>query len=202
MVELLGGMASDVIPLMAESLDLSDAQLSVINHAVGKNWRERYQLTADRLMHLEESLRQDMPLRCWRLSPSDVPEFVKQTHCAQGSVFSLCSRLRHRGRVLHLPLLNLHPAPELSEDDLIDVLSATTGNMPGCLLATGRYYHFYGLKILSVRHWERLMAQTLMSVMLVSPRYIGHCIYRGYSTVRLSTDDNFKPSVPRVVRVV
>jgi len=38
-----------------------------------------------------------------------------------------------------------------------------------------------------------------MPVILVSPRYIGHRLRDGYSTLRLTSDTTFKPKVPELI---
>ena len=95
--------------------------------------------------------------------------------------------------------MNLHPAEDLRLDDVCEIVRQVTNGMKGYLLETGRFYHFYGRAVLARRDWEKLLSQFLMPTIVVSQRYIGHSLYRGYTTVRLSTDETFKRVMPRVV---
>ena len=90
--ELVGRLASEIVPVIVESLGLSGVELMVIAHPVDKNWRERYRSTQQRLANIEQGLRQDVPLRTWTVSPPELSTFIREIHCERNSVISLCSR--------------------------------------------------------------------------------------------------------------
>jgi hypothetical protein len=119
-----------------------------------------------------------------------------------GVVISVSSKvLLQCGAFIHLPLMNLHPAPMLDSQAVAALIEEVTEGMGGYLLETGRYWHFYGATVLTEDAWLRFLAQFLMPVVLVSPRYIGHSLYRGYATLRLTIEPQYKPTIPSVVQV-
>jgi hypothetical protein len=74
-----------------------------------------------------------------------------------------------------------------------------TANLPGYLLRSGRYFHYYGVALLTPQEWLRFLASFLMPCTLVSPRYIGHSLHRGFCTLRLNAVPPLKPEIPQLV---
>ena len=68
----------------------------------------------------------------------------------------------------------------------------------GCLLDSGRSYHYYGFRLLSGTEWQIFMGKCLLMSSLVDDRYIGHQLVDGYCVLRLSSG-NLKSCVPTVV---
>ena len=92
------------------------------------------------------------------------------SHIAQSHVISATSRVFDADGCFigHLAVMNLHTDAISDLDLLIRVLRETTGGIPGYLLATGRYYHYYGSKLLTERQWLTFLAQFLMPCMGVT----------------------------------
>ena len=72
----------------------------------------------------------------------------------------------------------------------------------GVLLDSGRFQHYYGDFLLDENEWIQFMAEFLMPTFLVSPRYIGHRLYDHYCTLRLTSNNQYKPKVPEVVEIL
>jgi hypothetical protein len=73
---------------------------------------------------------------------------------------------------------------------------------PDHLVRSGRYYHYYGLGLLSGPDWLDFVAQFLMPCVMVSPRYVGHSLIRRFCSLRLNAVPPHKPATPRVVSTV
>jgi len=192
----------DVIRKIILELHLEKARFVVFEHSVTKNWRVRYTTVSQKYKQLKKGLIQHQPHNVFELWGYEVldGEFAQRTFtCKKRRVISISSRvLCDDGRYRHIAMMNLHPERELTIDNVVTMLKKITGNMPGYLLRSGRYYHFYGIALLEEEEWVRFLAQFLMPTIIVSPRYIGHSLHRGYTALRLSTDPEYKPLLPEV----
>lgn len=95
--------------------------------------------------------------------------------------------------------MNLHPVGFHDQEELRRALDDVVGGRAGYLLASGRHLHYYGRWLLSTADWRRFLAQFLMPCVLVSPRYVGHSLYRGFCSLRLNAVPPFKPTVPSLL---
>jgi hypothetical protein len=96
-------------------------------------------------------------------------------------------------------LMNLHPVGFRSPDELCRALYTVCQGCPGLLLSSGRFYHYYGFRVLNHPAWLQFLAQLLMPCTLVSPRYVGHSLYRGFCALRLNKVAPHKAVVPHVI---
>ncbi len=191
----------DVLRNIITLLSLQSAKFCIFEHFVDVNWRQRFQSTEQKIQHIRDGLIQHIPNTIWKLQGEDIlrNEFNPNDFVSHKIyVISVSSKIELCGRVLHLPIMNLHPETDLTYDDMKLALEATVNGMSGYLLHSGRYFHFYGVDLLNQDEWLRFMAQFLMPTILVSPRFIGHCLYRGYAALRLTTENNHKPKIPTV----
>lgn len=198
----IGASCVDVLGRLIRELTLEGATFNLIEHQVDDaNWREKYRSTEDRFAHIDEGLRQERPTQHFSASGRNFASTVDGARIRSGMALSLCSAFSYGESTRHLAIMNLHPDAELSRADVVTALQAVTGGIGGYLLETGRYYHFYGRATLSNEEWLKFLAQFLMPTFMVSPRYIGHSLFRGYCTVRLTARPPVKPLVPRLVHV-
>ncbi|MBI1805632.1 MAG: hypothetical protein HYR76_01120 [Ignavibacteria bacterium] len=175
--------------------------LQLIAHTVGLNWRQRYATSKLQLSNLESAFYQDKPLQRLNyqreefrnLSLDNLPEVESHVVWSMTSKV-LCSDAQFR----HIPMMNFHPTFG-SLLDIIKAIRLVCGTEPGFLLASGRYFHYYGNFLLNEREWEKFLASFLMPCCLVSPRYIGNRLLAGECTLRLTTNAMYKPVIPRVV---
>lgn len=121
-----------------------------------------------------------------------------------GVALSVTSRVwDRRGALLgHLALMNLHPDGFGNLAEVTEAVGAVVGGLPGYILDSGRYLHYYGCRLLPGDEWLDFVSQFLMPCTLVSPRYVGHCVVRRFCALRLNAVPPHKPAIPRLVRTV
>lgn len=200
--------ATDVLlRLLTVDLSLpSSTRVELIVHESRLNWRQRHATIRERVRNLPQGLLQDGPFCGQLVGLGNFEEaFELIVDQVDGlDVVSVSSRLfDHGGNFIgHLAIMNLHPDGLDGVDAVVAAVAATTEHIPGYLLSSGRYYHYYGKRLLTGGEWQRFLARFLMPCVLVSPRYIGHSLFRGFCTVRLTSARPYKPTVPRVVSVM
>lgn len=115
-------------------------------------------------------------------------------------VWSLTSKVvTSDGRTMHLPMMNFHPVDDISTDDIVDFIKIVVPDKDGVVLHSGRYFHYYGCYLLTEDEWIKFNAKFLMPCVFVSPRYVGHVLRDGYSSLRFTNDDKYKPTIPTVI---
>ncbi|MBU1098553.1 MAG: hypothetical protein KKB34_18900 [Bacteroidetes bacterium] len=189
----------DIIRLLIDFHNLNSGKFTLIEHSVGINWRVANRSTISKITNIEEGLIQHKPIQEIIISGKDIinasfnPSSIL---LVKENVISLSSKIKLKRKTHHLAIMNLHPDDDINYTMMLKMLRVVTNYMPGYLLKSGRYYHFYGNDLLNMKQWHKFMAQFLMPTLIVSPRYIGHCIYRGYAALRLTTNNDFKPHCP------
>lgn len=176
--------------------------LEFILHDVGVNWRQRNVASRQKVEALDESLLHGS-IESFLVRVGDHADVARLFGIAQrrGLALSIASRVLDGGRrfVGHIALMNLHPEGFLSRRELEDAIMRVTGNIPGYVLGSGRYFHYYGAKLLTQDEWIDFLAQFLMPCTMVSQRYIGHSLIRGFCCLRLNSSTPHKPTVPSVL---
>jgi hypothetical protein len=188
-----------LVNLVRDDLCLpSDHQIELIRHGVGVNWRQRFRTPREQIRALDESVSHQGPFYGDRVSIRDLAPTLAKGVGISSSALSVVSRVWDVGgrQVGHLALMNLHPVGFTSGDELRRAIDHVTGGSPGYLVSSGRYFHYYGIQLLSSEAWLRFLAQFLMPCVLVSPRYIGHSIYRGFCALRLNAVPPHKATLP------
>lgn len=196
--------ATELLIKILSDAGLSDTNISLFEHSVGVNWRQRNTTVLHKMYHLNEGMIQEKPKRVHETTIDKLAQSIdsiKHT-LPDGDVLSFKSSLHLRGQEYHLPIMNLHPEQGVDYESMISLIHSVVGTMPGYVLKSGRYYHFYGEGLLSKDEWYRFLASWLMPTIIVSPRYIGHCLYRGYAALRLTHQSNFKPDTPKLVEAL
>jgi hypothetical protein len=114
-------------------------------------------------------------------------------------LLGICSTVRLvGGRSLHIPMMDFMCASSPSN---LELLTSLLGNLRlgrGCLLDSGRSYHYYGFRLLSEEDWQRFMGRCLLMSGFADDRYIGHQLVDGHCVLRLSSG-KLKAQVPLVV---
>lgn len=181
-----------------------DYQVELIRHRVEVNWRQQYPNPRRQIEALHDSLRHGGPFSGWRLpvhglQRSLATELETRPSSPDDAALSVTSRIWNKDgvHVGHLALMNLHPVGFRSVGQLRSAINLVTDGLPGYLLSSGRYFHFYGVALLHNDAWPTFLAQFLMPCVLVSPRYIGHSLHRGFCALRLNAVPPIKPKVPQ-----
>ncbi len=193
----------EVLQSQIAEFELEDAIFTLIEHTVGINWRNKYTSTKKRLDHVDEGLIHLTPIQTLTIKGEDIlsssfspSDLIKE----KNRVISICSKVKlDNNQYRHLPQMNLHPEASLSVDDVVKVVNSLTENMVGYLMKSGRYLHYYGFGLFDEAQWLRFLAQFLMPTIIVSPRYIGHSLYRGYTALRITVDEKYKPILPKAI---
>jgi hypothetical protein len=121
----------------------------------------------------------------------------------QSVATSITSRVWNEAghQVGHLALMNLHPVGFYDLSEIRAAVRLVDDGSAGYILDSGRYFHYYGRRFLDLPASLKFLSQFLMPCVLVSPRYIGHSLYRGFCTLRLNAAPPFKPVVPVLVNL-
>jgi hypothetical protein len=91
------------------------------------------------------------------------------------------------GRTAHIPLMDFKCKPTPKQLRLL-VEALRQLEMPGVVLRTDASFHFYGFALLTSKEWRAFTATCLLFRSLVDWRYVGHCLLRGMSSVRIQGD--------------
>jgi hypothetical protein len=178
--------------------------LEFIEHNVGRNWRQRYETPREQIGAIPQALVHTGPFDGWRARVGQLERVLYKLARTRSSVAtSLTSRVWNDAghHVGHLALMNLHPVGFADVHELNEAVRLVVDGNSGYLLNSGRYFHYYGRQLFTVLDWPRFLSQFLMPCVLVSPRYIGHSLYRGFCTLRLNAAPPFKPITPLLVRL-
>jgi hypothetical protein len=179
--------------------------VKLILHGVSINWRQRYTTDGQKLSHLEESLLQKIPIKVKVLSREEFLSLDqgKLETDDKHQVWSFTSKMTMKdGDFMHLPMMNFHPHDDISVEDIINFVKIAFPDKSGVILESGRYFHYYGNFLMSEHEWVIFNAKFLMPCVFVSPRYVGHVLQDGYSSLRFTCDDKYKPVIPSVVHTI
>lgn len=107
-----------------------------------------------------------------------------------GRELALNSRVRARGNVWHIPMVDLSTSALAQVQKLSAVLSSEIFESMAWF-ASGRSFHGYGFFLIEENQWVQLMGQLLLVnrpgyPAIVDPRWIGHRLVAGYSSLRWS----------------
>jgi len=179
--------------------------VKLILHGVSVNWRQKYNTDNQKLSHVEESLIQKTPIKVKKLGRQEFLELDPdelETH-DKYQVWSFTSKMIMKdGSAMHLPMMNFHPTEDVSIDDIVSFVRVALPDKSGAVLESGRYYHYYGDYLMTEEEWIIFNAKFLMPCVFVSPRYVGHVLQDGYSSLRFTCDDKYKPVIPSVVHTI
>jgi hypothetical protein len=140
--------------------------------------------------------RQELPVRKFLHnlddgSYSDLPE---------RDVVAICSGVQRDGNAdkIHLPMIDfaIKSAPH-NENIMLDI--AESLNLDGSIFNSGRSYHYYGARPLSVNELPRFLARAQLLAPLVDYRWACYQIMDGECSLRISTDRERHTVPPRLV---
>jgi hypothetical protein len=114
---------------------------------------------------------------------------------------ALCSTCIAGGQILHIPLIDLRvPAGTRAQHQLECALAQM--RLPGVVLKSGRSFHVYGCRLMSQPQWLDFIATFLLLDDMVDWRYVGHCLRRQMSTLRIYGKKQLHLREPKVVACV
>lgn len=178
---------------------LEKANFYLVNHPAQKNWRQINNNIEKRLNNIETGMIFDMynPV-CIKgeelIKITDVDKFKT----AEKPIVSISSRLFDLNQEKHMLMMNIHLDAPISIDKLVESFkSICSGRF--WIIKTDRFYHIYTENIVCLKEWYSWNLKFLMLDSLVSPRYIGHSLERGFNLLRLNSTDRIKTIEPHVV---
>lgn len=190
----------DVIKYLITSQDLYNHEFYFAVHRAEINWRQTHADVLSKLAHVASAVH----FSTHDLIPMPGREIVDSQSLHKllspdNPILSIASKVRAAdGCSYHLPMMNLHLDIPITIDTLYNVLN-TLIPVDFYLLRTDRYFHVYGTGLMTDHAWTEWNLKFLMADCLVSPRYIGHSLERGYNTLRTNATDSIKTIVPQLV---
>lgn len=193
----------EVLKLVITTNRMEKDFLQFISHPVGVNWRQRHQTTEARIGDVQEALLQNEPVEVWFVRGKDVLSGafdVSSLPVSENQVISACSIVhRTNESCLHIPMMNFHPDEGVTLNHLVTLTRKIGPKGRGFIMETGRFWHYWGTELMNENEWLRFNCQFLMPTVAVSERYVGHSLYRGYNTLRLTSSAPYKPKTPCVI---
>jgi hypothetical protein len=195
-----------VVERLWDILDRAGASQSscfLLRHTVRENWRQQFPDGRSRLRNAGSSLDTTAPVEILEVAVGELDagfEDLSSRAEASSQVVSFASKIRLPGELRHLSMMNLHVPTNSSVENVTKAVTAVRPEDElGFLLASGRFFHYYGTSLIPESKWHTYLAAWLMPDSLVSPRYIGHSLLQSYSALRLSKLEPLKPSIPSPV---
>jgi hypothetical protein len=179
--------------------------LNLVSYEENSTWRDLLHTREDHgLPLLLEGLKQDRRPRVLTSVPRMGAAAEKLRDIANGlgenRLLGVCSMVRLvGGRSLHIPMMDFMCAPSPPNLELLAHLLGDLRQGRGCLLESGKSYHYYGFRLLSGADWQIFVGKCLLMSGFADDRYIGHQLVDGHCVLRLSSG-NLKSCVPAVVK--
>jgi hypothetical protein len=116
-----------------------------------------------------------------------------------GRMLALSSRCAvARGLTMNIPLMDLRvPARTRAQHQLESALAQMS--LPSIVLKSGRSFHVYGCRLMSQAEWLDFMGTCLLLGDLVDWRFVGHCVRRRMSSLRIYGKKERYRNQPKVV---
>ncbi|SMF52832.1 primase 1D-like protein [Pseudogulbenkiania subflava] len=107
------------------------------------------------------------------------------------------------GKKLHIPMVDMNTASKAHLEKLKNYLEERLYSELRWY-KSGRSFHGYGRRLITTDEWVKLMGRLLLSnqknmTPTVDPRWIGHRLLAGYSTLRWSKNGNYYLSLPEEI---
>jgi hypothetical protein len=149
--------------LLSRDLELpSNYYVELVEHEVRLNWRQLYETPRQQIGAFGQSLVHSGPFEGVPVRIGELDEVLSgRLGRSDGGAVSISSRIMDEtGRqVGHLALMNLHPVGFSDAEELWQAVQQVVGFMPGYLLSSGRYFHYYGGRLLKSHEWVSFLAQ-------------------------------------------
>lgn len=187
-----------VIKSIIKYLNIDDFVFQIVRHHADINWRQQNPDIYSKLLHIDTGIYSPdhvlepvtgRTLLDWRAEELGTPEMP---------LVSLAFRvIAPDGGVFHIPMMNLHVDEPVGLATLRQALAELVKG-PFFLMRTDRYYHVYAERLLTETQWRAWNLNFLMIDAIVSPRYIGHGLRRGFNLLRLNAAPTMKTRIPRL----
>ena len=103
-------------------------------------------------------------------------------------------------KTFHIPMMDFNC--EASPENLDKIQEFLEGiSQEGVVLASGRSYHFYGIKLMTKDESSVFFGKCLLLSGYIDHRYIGHRLIDGFANLRISAEIR-RPLIPKVVAIL
>jgi len=193
----------DVVAQIVESNPTIEST-ALVTYVEGPNWRDLPSVgEGASLARRLRGLKQDRGERVFTKVLRSEISANNLCHTAQtlrgNRLLGMCSRVQLVGGAsAHIPMMDFMCPASPTNLELLVPLIKDLCHGRGCLLESGRSYHFYGFKLLTEEQWKVFLGKCLLMSGFADDRYIGHQLVDGHCVLRLSSGES-KILVPRVV---
>ena len=98
-----------------------------------------------------------------------------------------------------IPMLDFRCPCSSGNAQAIQKVLTLLGQGRGVIVESGRSYHFYGTRLMTMPEWTNFMARALLFAPLVDPRYVAHRIADGECRLKLAANNN--ADIPRITDI-
>ncbi len=117
------------------------------------------------------------------------------------AVIALCSICQlDDGTSAHIPMMDFRCAPNEYNLARVKLIIEALG-LSGCILESGKSYHFYGLDLFDQDEWLDFMSKSLLLAPFTDTRYVAHRVLGGTGVLRISAN-SMKQMVPFIREIV
>ena len=178
--------------------------ITLVTYLDGPNWGDQPHTREEPdLKSLLEGLRKDRGPRLFTevlrgdVSAQSLCNFAKRLN--DNSLLGICSRVRLiDGGFAHIPMIDFMCGVSMTNLETLTHLLKDVAEGQGCLLETGRSYHYYGFQLFDEVRWRIFLGKCLLMSGFTDDRYVGHQLVDGYCVLRLSSGKS-KNLIPKVV---
>jgi hypothetical protein len=144
-------------------------------------------------------------IRSWQVKVEDLSEvclYEMERESLQDSSLSVRSSVTHDDYATsHIPMLDFACPAEQENLVLVTKIIRRLEVGGGFVLGSGRSYHFYGSRLLSLEELPCFLGRALLFGSVVDRRWIAHQLVRGYCSLRVSRrkDTEVSPTIESVL---
>jgi len=109
-------------------------------------------------------------------------------------------RLVYPRTISHIPMMDFNCVTSSVNLEKVQEFLRKIGQ-EGVVLATGRSYHFYGIRPMTENKWYEFLGRCLLFSDFTDSRYVGHRLIDGFTDLRISREIR-RPQSPRVVAIL
>lgn len=168
----------------------------------GKSLPASQQMTARRLRH-------DVQGRKWHKLPGGDAFLDRLLECIESlpadRALAVTSRVALHGHgSRHIPMVDFRCKSTETPSQKITEWMKEIDSAGGIVLRTTNSFHYYGISLLTDRQWVKFVGRCLLLVPDVDVRYLGHRLWEGWGSLRLSQDPDPARSghEPEVVQII
>lgn len=131
-----------------------------------------------------------------QISTTRITQIVSGLADGLGLVVSSKVQLR-TGSFAHIPMLDFRCPCSSANAKAVRKILELLGQTCGILVASGRSYHYYGVRLLSASDWIIFMGKALLFAPFVDPRYVAHRLADGECRLKIAASR--EASIPEIV---